>query len=93
MIDTAATTNGRSSPNLPEVAVRKFGSQSRTRTCNLAINSRLLCQLSYLGMNPRAPNLSTSRKGYCSSSQACRSLARALPRTACRHFSSRLVMA
>lgn len=26
------------------------GSQSRTRTCNLAINSRLLCQLSYLGM-------------------------------------------
>ena len=36
----------------------KFGSQSRTRTCNLAINSRLLCQLSYLGMNPRAPHLS-----------------------------------
>jgi hypothetical protein len=30
------------------------GSQSRTRTCNLAINSRLLCQLSYLGMNPKA---------------------------------------
>ena len=30
------------------------GSQSRTRTCNLAINSRLLCQLSYLGMHPRA---------------------------------------
>ena len=28
----------------------KNGSQSRTRTCNLAINSRLLCQLSYLGM-------------------------------------------
>ncbi len=30
------------------------GSQSRTRTCNLAINSRLLCQLSYLGMHPKA---------------------------------------
>jgi hypothetical protein len=30
------------------------GSQSRTRTCNLAINSRLLCQLSYLGMNRKA---------------------------------------
>ena len=33
------------------------GSQSRTRTCNLAINSRLLCQLSYLGMHPRARKL------------------------------------
>jgi hypothetical protein len=32
----------------------KLGSQSRTRTCNLAINSRLLCQLSYLGMNRKA---------------------------------------
>ena len=31
-----------------------FGSQSRTRTCNLAINSRLLCQLSYLGLKVKA---------------------------------------
>ncbi len=36
-------------------------SQSRTRTCNLAINSRLLCQLSYLGMTPKSGVNSISR--------------------------------
>ena len=36
---------------------RASGSQSRTRTCNLAINSRLLCQLSYLGMRMTLENL------------------------------------
>ncbi len=49
----------------------KAGSQSRTRTCNLAINSRLLCQLSYLGMNPRAPHLSIAdTPDYCWVSQS-----------------------
>ena len=35
-----------------ELSKSTGGSQSRTRTCNLAINSRLLCQLSYLGKSP-----------------------------------------
>jgi hypothetical protein len=36
------------------VSFRNCGSQSRTRTCNLVINSHLLCQLSYLGMHRKA---------------------------------------
>ena len=54
--------------------IRNFGSQSRTRTCNLAINSRLLCQLSYLGMHVRQRNSSTGLcgpgLGYCRSNHS-----------------------
>ena len=49
-----AVAEGRARTENVEGVKRENGSQSRTRTCNLAINSRLLCQLSYLGMNRKA---------------------------------------
>lgn len=72
---------------------RETGSQSRTRTCNLAINSRLLCQLSYLGRHPKArATLAPATAPYCWSNQRSSRVASGLSRTARRHRSIRLLI-
>lgn len=70
-----------------------MSSQSRTRTCNLAINSRLLCQLSYLGLRYSKVTLSPALWPHCWSNQACNRVDSGLSITALRQRSMRLDIA